>query len=228
MWIRSLLVDRNDGNIIFVGGNGGNVYRTIDGGASWSLAGATGSGGTRPPGGGNGLAGGQAQLSVELNFLGANSSVNAGSNARFTVTVKNNGPDTSSNTIVDFNWVEGGPSGDLNPGYTGTTSQGSCGATSTDAIDCSLGSIPSGGIVQLQFSGSTKPDRASTYDLQVWADNAESSNSAWAGILIDAKVARTCFLIFYTTESSGGGGATTWPMLLILFVLAVRRQFFGG
>jgi len=214
---------------VIIGTEFGGVYRSDDAGASWS---STGDRTASNPGtgGGTGTGGGSttsavASLSININFRGDNGNVNAGKNVKFKVTIKNDGPDMSSATTVGFDWSHDVfLSSPHHLAYSMTTTQGSCVPTYSGP-DCTFGSIPPGGSVVIEFSGSTEKGERHTFNLDVWADNAESGGSVFATKAIKTKVDSTtsCILIFCTTSKDSGGGAAGLWLLLLLGAASCRR-----
>jgi uncharacterized protein (TIGR03382 family) len=226
------------GGTLLVGTELGGVYRSTDGGASWSSTGDesnsdtgsdSGSGGT----GGNSGGGSTdtnvakvANLTIDIKFRGDNGNVDAGKNAKFKITITNNGPNTSTGTTFSINWSHDVfLSSPHHLPYSMSASQGACHPSYSEP-DCSLADIPAGASVEIEFSGSTEKNERHTFNLDAWADNSETGGSAFATKAIKSKVdtTTTCVLIFCsTTKDSGGGAAGIW-MLLLLGVAVVRRR----
>ena len=200
------------------------VFRSIDGGASWAPAGSQAADGTEPPASGNDVYK-TARLAVTIKFRGDNGAIRAGKDASFKVTIKNSGPDASTNTTVSFDWSRevflGSPQSFA---YSMSTSHGRCSA-SYSVPDCSLGTIPSGGSAVIEFVGKTERNKQYTFNLDVLADNAETDVPVYATKAIKTKVEYTCVLIFCTTDSGSGGGAADWWLLLLLGGAIGYRRF---
>jgi hypothetical protein len=222
---------------LLVGTEFGGVYRSVDGGASWSSTGdesnsgtgtGTGSGGTGGSSGSGSTATNVANLAIDIKFRGDNGNVDAGKNAKFKVTITNNGPNTSSGTTVQINWSHDvflSSPHHLPYSMSASAAQGICNP-SYSVPDCSLADIPAGASIEIEFSGSTEKNERHTFNLDVWADNSESGTSGFASKAINSKVdtTTTCVLIFCsTTKDSGGGAAGIW-LSLLLGVAVVRRR----
>jgi photosystem II stability/assembly factor-like uncharacterized protein len=209
---------------VLVGTEFDGVFRSIDGGASWAPAGSQAADGTEPPASGNDVYK-TARLAVTIKFRGDNGAIKAGKDAAFKVTIKNNGPDASTNTTVSFDWSRevflGSPQSFA---YSMSTNHGRCSA-SYSVPDCSLGTIPSGGSAVIEFVGKTERNKQYTFNLDVLADNAETDVSVYATKAIRTKVEYTCVLIFCTTDSGSGGGAADWWLLLLLGGAIGCRRF---
>jgi hypothetical protein len=214
---------------LLIGTEFGGVYRSVDGGASWSSTGSTSNTNTS---GDSGTSGGTplsqaANLSVAIIFRGDNGNTDAGKDSRFKVTITNNGPGTSTETTVRFNWSHDVfLSSPHHLPYSMTTTQGFC-TPSYSEPDCTMADIPSGGNVVIEFEGSTEKGERHTFNLDVEADNLQSAGSAFATRAVKSKVetTTTCFLIVCTTTNSGGGAADGWLLLLLAGgVLRSRRS----
>jgi len=213
---------------LIIGTEFDGVFRSDDAGASWTLTGERDSGSDSGGGSSGGSSAGvmpannTASLRITVKYRGDKGSIKAGKTAKFRVTVTNNGPNVSTDTSVDFFWYKSGFFGSTGYPHTASPGQGHCSNThDTQLFDCSLGNIPSGGSVVIEFKGET--GNGGTYYLLTRAHNAETSGAVESKTSISAKTELTCILIFCTSTSSGGG-ATGWWMLGLLGMAAARSH----
>jgi photosystem II stability/assembly factor-like uncharacterized protein len=187
---------------LLVGTELGGVYKSDDRGMNWSRAGAAG----EPA-----AAGGEASLSISIKSNNSDASVRAGKNLKFTVTIRNSGPDGATAAVADFRWTQ---SGGFSPPYTLETKRGSC-AANNSGPDCLLGEIPAGGSVDIVFRGDTVKNQSRTYNLEVIADAAEDDAFVQAFAEGSTWVDLYCVLIFCSTADGGGGSAGLLFLLLL-------------
>ena len=200
---------------VLIGTISAGIYFSDDAGTSWVLSEPVDNGTTEPPPAEEPPAN-TAQLVITLDYKNNNNNkVTAGNDARFRITVRNNGPDMSTGTRVSFAWYEEGAFGDLNPGYTATSQNGAC---------CEFGALASGESVVIEFSGKTNKNTLRTYWLHVYADNEETSNTVEVTTSVNIKTETTCVVIICQTSAKGGGGATGIPMLVLLMVFGLSRR----
>jgi photosystem II stability/assembly factor-like uncharacterized protein len=186
---------------VLVGTESEGLFRSDDGGDTWGLAGTPIPDPAPPPA----PTPGYASLSAEVeNLMGG--SVAAGSQARFRITVTNDGPDTSTASSVDFSWVRNRLTGNEGYDYTLTTNQGSCMRSITPEPDCTIGTLAAGASVIIEFRGDTEPAALSNYILRVFANNNESAGGRVAEVTVGSRI---------TVLSSDGGGGTLGYLTLL-------------
>lgn len=204
---------------VLIGTKYGGVYKSDDAGASWSLAGAEQIIVESPPDPGPTII--PSNLSLSVKYKGKNNSINAGKDGKFTITVTNNGPNPSTETILRIHWRHDSFRAPVNQHFTATPSQGSCLRSSTVIPDCSLGSIASGGSVTIELVVTTEKDIGGTYILSLHAGNAETTELAYIETRIKANSGLVCVLGVICTS---GGGSTDWWLLLMLGAFGVYSK----
>ncbi len=158
---------------------------------------------------------GYAGLTVDIEHLGGDESIPAGSPGQFRVTIRNGGPDTSTNTHVWIAWFRTTLTDTIGYDYSMRPSQGICNVSYTPDPDCYVGMIPVGGSVEIRVDGRTEPGRLSWYTLRVWAGSDQAAKTLLAEYSKGTSV---------TVAESGGGGALGWLQLLALAGAAVLRR----
>jgi photosystem II stability/assembly factor-like uncharacterized protein len=204
---------------VLVGTKNGGIYKSDDAGASWLLAGAEQIIAEPPTDGEPPVI--PSNLSVNTRYEGKNGTINAGKNGKFTITVENNGPDPSTETILYLYWHHDSARAPVAQAFTATPTQGSCSQSSTSVPDCSLGTIASGARVTVDLVVTTEQDIGGTYILTVHAGNAESTEYVFTETKIKANSGLTCIAGAVCTS---GGGSTGWWLLLMLGALATRSR----
>lgn len=187
------------------------VYKSNDQGTTWSRSGQAPS--PEPPPAPPPAPSGAASMTMDIEYLGEES-IPAGRSGRFRIMLKNNGPDPATNTEVWLSWFRT-PLAGTRTGYhfTVSSSQGSCVRSITPEPDCRLGTIQPGGVVTIQLSGSTEPEKLGWYTLRANAQAVEGGISAEFSIGTSVTV----------LDSDSGGGAASWLLLLLLSGVAVIR-----
>ena len=199
---------------VLVGTEFEGLFRSDDGGNSWSVAGAPIPDPPPPEPDPNAYA--SLSATVE-NLMGGN--VSAGSQARFRVVVTNDGPDTSTDSTVNFGWLRNRLTGNEAYPYTLSTNQGSCARSVTQEPDCTIGTLAQGASVTIEFRGDTEPGGLNTYILRVFTNNNESAGGLAAETTVGATV--TVF------ETGGGGALGIWSALMVL-LLRMRSSTGAG
>jgi len=189
----------DDGSVL-VGTAQGLVYASYDGGMTWGLA----------PGSE------YAAISVDIAYLGGEDSIPAGQPGRFRITLRNAGPDSSTNTRVWIAWFRS-PAFGQNVGYdyTMSPSQGRCSRSITPEPDCYVGTIAANNSMQIGFNGSTEPGRLGWYTLRVWIESDQGAKTMLGEYSLGSSI---------TIAESGGGSTSTWFLLLLLASIALRRR----
>ena len=192
---------------VLVGTEFEGLYYSDDGGLSWGPAGAP----IPPPAPAPPSANPYASLSVVVKNLSSDA-VRAGEKARFRITVTNSGPDTSTDSTVNFSWVRNRLIGGNDPyPYTLTTSQGSCVRSVTATPDCTIGTLAAGASVEIEFRGETQAGALAMYILRVFTNNNESAGGLAAEVQIGSKI----------TVAESGGGSLDLLALVVLGGLAL-------
>jgi len=178
---------------VLLGREFSGIFRSDDGGATWSRSGQLGS---------------AANLEVDIRYLGQNNAVEAGKKASFHVTVTNKGPTTSYNTVLYVDWGRGSVAESIGL----VPAKGSC-TPDSSGPDCSLGDLASGESVLVGVEGNTEWNLlfTYTYTLGVVADNDQSSGSG--------RVVATVKTYNPEIEIGGGGGGGFGPLGLVLLVI---------
>jgi len=195
---------------VLTGTVGDGIFYSNDGGSSWvkSVAADPNSPPVNDPS--SGLADLRASISTGTD------SVSAGSNVNMTITVHNYGPDDSTNTTIGLSWVEDGPLGNLDPGFSSSSSNPLC---------CNKFTVPAGSSVTINVIGSTEANNYADYTLYVTTSNAQSPVERTETLTITATTPVVCGLLYCWEAPSGGGGSMGLPVLLFLLsVLALRRR----
>jgi len=194
---------------VLTGTTAKGIFYSNDGGSSWvrSVAADPNSPPVDDPS--SGIADLRASISTGSN------SVSAGSNVSMTVTVHNYGPDDSTDTTIGLSWVEDGPSGNLNPGFSSSTSNSLC---------CDGFTVAAGGSVTINVVGSTEANNYADYTLYVTTSNAQSPLERTETLTITATTPVICGLLYCWEAPSGGGGAMGSPVLLFLLSVVVLRR----
>lgn len=179
-----------DDGSVRVGTRQGGVYASYDRGTTWAMA----------PGSE------YASLGVDITYLGGDDSIPAGQPGRFRVTVRNAGPDTSTNTRVWFAWFRSPAFGQtVGYDYTMNPSQGRCSRSITPEPDCYVGSVGTNSSMQIDFSGSTEPGKLGWYTLRVWVESDQAAKTMLGEFSLGSSI---------TVAESGGGSTGAWFLLL--------------
>ena len=208
IYARSIFVASN-GRVI-AGTNGDGIHYSNDGGESWTKA-EPASPDAPPP---DDPTSGLADIRISIQRAGHDGTVDAGSNAGFTVTITNRGPDDSTSTFVDISWTAAVPDGSPYPEYTMAVSKLSC---------CENFTIRAGESITINFSGRTEPANYTDYFLGVTVTNAQSPSEEYVSAVVTGVTDVHCG-IFTCWEAPGGGGSTDIFLLIALCgVLSCRR-----
>ncbi len=204
----------NDGTVL-VGLEFDGVYKSSDQGTTWTRSGQEPS--PEPPPAPPPVSSGAVSMTMDIEYLGGEDSIPAGQNGRFRITIKNNGPDRATDTQVQLSWFRT-PVVGSRTGYdfTVSSSQGSCTRSLTPEPDCRLGTIPSGGTVTIQLSGSTEPKKLGWYTLRANVQAIEG------GISDEYSIGTSVTVL--DSEGGGGGAVSSWLLLALCSVGVLARR----
>lgn len=179
------------------------LFASKDGGMTWSHASP------------------YVSIGAEVRYLGGDEAIPAGQPGRFRVIIRNDGTDASTNTTANFAWFRSPIIGQtVGYDYTMRPSQGHCMRSLTPAPDCTLGTIPAGGAVQIDFDGSTEPGRLGLYTLRLWVASDQAAPTMLAEVTKGTSI----------TVAESGGGAAGWVWLGVLAgvaAISARRRRSG-
>ena len=194
------------------------LWMSDDEGATWQVSGATPSDPppvvTPPP------VSVTANLNLSIEDLNGPDAIEIGTRAKFRITVRNDGPDASTNTFVNFIWVLPNTNDAPSGAYTLSSSAGSCTTGPNSDDGCDLGTLINGQSVTIDFEGTTSTSFIGTHQLTVTARNAENSE-----VVANGSVAtkRTVACIGDCDDGGSGGGSFSIWLLLLLLGSIVRR-----
>jgi hypothetical protein len=192
------------------------VYKSDDDGATWQIAGAEPSvpPSTRLPPPPVDVT---AKLNVSIEDHNGSAAVELGTKAKFRVTVRNDGPEVSTNTFVHFNWVLPDTNDASSLAFTLSSNAGTCIVERNSDVGCSLGALAVGQSATIDFDGTVSTSFIGVHKISVTARNAEDS-SVVAGDSVASKRTVACY-------GDCGGGSAGLLLLVALTLLALRRNF---
>ncbi len=195
------------------------MFKSDDDGASWQFAGAEPV--TPEPPEPPSQPEVTAELVLQIQDLNGGEAVEVGERAKFRVTVRNDGPEVSTNTFVNFIWVQPNTNDASSPAYSVTSSGASCvGGIGPDA-GCTVGSMAVGATVTFDFEGTISADFIGLHKITVTARNAENAEVVANGS-VNSKRTIACF--GDCDDSSGGGGGSAGLVWLgVLALVAALR-----
>ena len=156
-------------------------------------------------------------LRISIDDLQNGNAVKAGRDARFRISIRNDGDGVAQNVVFDGFWVRLRLIGDNDAmSFTMTSSQGNC----PDRFECYLGDLAPGETAEIEFRGSTVDGAATTYRLyaDAQADNYQVTRQTF-------EIGSSVTII--STESGGGSADALFATLLLLLVAARRRGLLG-
>lgn len=177
------------------------LYASKDGGMTWTHAGPN------------------VSVTASIQYLGGDEAIPAGHPGRFRVTIRNSGTGASTNTTANFAWFRTPIIGEsVSYDYTMRPSQGRCVRSVTPSPDCTLGTIPGGGTVEIDFDGSTEPGRLGWYTLRLWV----ASDQAAPTMLAESSKGTSITVL----ETGGGASGALWLLALSCAAVfsAIRRR----
>jgi photosystem II stability/assembly factor-like uncharacterized protein len=151
-----------------------------------------------------------ARLAVSIENLNGSERIEIGTDARFRIVVRNDGPDVSTDTFVHVNWRLPGTNGAPSKGFSLTSGSGSCVVTPDASSGCTIGTLGVGGSATIEFSGATSTSYYGEHRINAVAMNAEHAE------------VRTSDSVG-TTRTIGGGGSAGIPLLVALLLIAAMR-----
>jgi hypothetical protein len=197
------------------------VYKSDDDGVTWQIAGIEPPPPPAPPAPPP-PAQVTANLAITIENLNGSAAVEAGSKAQFRFVVRNNGPDTSTDTYVRFEWVRPTVNGGTSSKALDLSSiSGNCTVGPNVETGCTFGTLAVGHSVTIEFSGTTSTDFIGSHSVMATASNAQGAYSS-AGGSVSSKKSIACF--GDCSDSAAGGGGSVGVMLLAILVLLAGRR----
>lgn len=212
-WFRSAL--QLESGRLLVGTVAYGVFKSDDDGLTWQSAGTP----PPPPQSPPPPAQVTAHLYVTITNLDGNKMVEAGTDARLRIEIRNDGPELSTGTVAQIIWSLPGTGDTRSAGFTLSSSKGSCAVTSLDNAGCTIGALGVGESAQIEFRGRTSTSYIGTHTMTVHAGNAEGEATV-AGADVATKKTIACF--GDCSDSSGGGGPVDLFLLTVLLAFALR------
>jgi MYXO-CTERM domain-containing protein len=197
------------------------IYKSDDDGATWQIAGAQPSD-PPPPRPLPPPVDVTAKLNVSIEDLNGSAAIEVGTRARFRVTVRNAGPEVSTDTFVHFNWVLPNTNDASSLAITLSSNAGACIVQRNSDVGCSVGTLAVGQSVTIDFDGTTSTSFIGDHKISVTARNAEGADVV-ANDSVATKKSVACFGDC-SGSSSGGGGSAGLSLLVVLTMLALGRR----
>lgn len=213
-WFKS--AQQLDGGRLLVGTAAYGIFKSDDDGETWQGAGTpppTPPTQTRPPEV-------TANLYVTIKNPDGNKTLEAGTDARLRIEVRNNGPEPSTETFAHFIWSLPGTGDTRSAAFTLSGNKGSCAVTSIRDAGCMIGALGVGESAQIEFRGSTSTGHIGTHTMTVHASNAQNA-AAVVGESVATKKTILC-IGDCGGKSSGGGGAADLLLFAALLVFTPR------
>jgi hypothetical protein len=202
------------------------LYKSDDDGTTWQIAGnepplppeptpPPQPPGSPPPPSMN------ANLSVSVENLNGSGVIEAGSEARFRLLIRNEGPDTSTDTYVRFGWALPGTTSISSKAFELSSSIGTCAVGPNVESACAIGRLDFGQTVTIEFRGTTTTDFIGIHKINATASNAEGAYSNGTGSVGTSK-SIACFGDC-GANAEGGGGSTSFLLIAALLTVLRRR-----
>jgi photosystem II stability/assembly factor-like uncharacterized protein len=211
-WFRRVLQMAN--GRLLVGTVVEGIYKSDDDGVTWSSAGTPPPSPPPPPPEPTVT----ANLTVSIDNLNGAEPIEHGSQAVFRITVRNDGPNVSTETFVQVDWTQPGTNDAPNYAFTLSSSTGSCTVAPDGAAGCSFGTLGVGASAMIEFRGTTSTDYIGTHKISATGRNAES-----AVVIANGSVATKNTIACFGDcgDSPAGGGGSTDVLSLGALVLLV-------
>jgi len=194
------------------------IYKSDDDGVTWASAGPPPPSPPPPPPEPEVT----ANLSVGIDNLNGAEPIEHGSQAVFRITVRNDGPNVSTETFVQVDWTHPGTNDAPNYAFTLSSSTGSCTVAPKGAAGCSFGTLGVGASATIDFRGTTSVDYIGTHKISATGRNAEN-----AVVIANGSVATKNTIACFGDcggGPAGGGGSTGIVSLAVLMLLTFGFQ----
>jgi photosystem II stability/assembly factor-like uncharacterized protein len=213
-WYKSAL--QLESGRLLVGSVSKGIVKSDDDGATWQSAGAA----PEPPPSATPPPPPQvnANLTVTVKNLDGNKTLEAGTNARFRIEVRNDGPELSTETFVHVLWSPPGTGAAINTAFTLSSNKGSCIITQYSDSGCTIGTLGVGETAKIDFRAATSTSYIGTHQLTAHVSNAQGAATVQGGTVATKKT----IACFGDCGGNSGGGAADPFLLVLLALLALK------
>jgi hypothetical protein len=136
--------------------------------------------------------------------------------------VRNEGPNASTDTLVQVDWTRPGTNGASSYAFTLSSNTGSCVVGPNSGSSCSIGTLGVGASTTIEFRGTTSTDFIGVHNIVATATNAENAMAFANGSV--ATVRSILCVGDCGDDSVGGGGSTGVLSLGALLLLLIGRR----